>query len=327
MTTKDYISLGKKVIECEREALTFVSNHLDESFSQAINCLKETVQKSRKIVILGVGKSGQIAQKIVATLNSTGAPSILLDSQNALHGDLGVLIPGDTIIAISYSGNTEELLNILPHIKRIPDTQLIGITGNDSSELAKNSDIFICVKVEKEACPLNLAPTSSTTAMLAMGDAIAMVLLESRGFTEEEFARYHPKGNLGKILLTKARDIMRGIEDIAILTQEDIVQDSLEMMSEKRVGACIVKNKKGKVIGMFTHGDFARAFQHNQHIGKTTLECHMSRNPLTVKENMLATEAARIVEINRIDEVIVVNEKEEPIGLIDSQDFGRHKLI
>ena len=323
----EYLKQAKQVIEIEREELKTLANQLDESFCEAIDTLKTTLHRKGKIVIAGIGKSGEIGQKITATLNSTGATAILLNTQNALHGDLGVLSKGDVIITLSYSGETEELINLLPYLKRVPDTTLIGITGSPKSSLAKHSDIFLNVQINREACPLNLAPTSSTTAMLAMGDALAMVLLQARGFTEEEFATYHPKGNLGKVLLTKASDIMRGKEDIAILEMQNTVVESLELMSAKRVGACIIIDENGKLIGLFTHGDFSRAFQHNQNIGKTTLECHMSKNPLSIKGNMLAVEAAKIVEINRVDEIVVIDEKENPIGLIDSQDFSRHKLI
>ena len=204
----DAIEKARRVIRIETDSLQRLADRLDAGFSRAVELLKETLDQRGKIVVIGVGKSGNIGHKIAATLNSTGSTAVVLNSQNALHGDLGLLSDGDAVLALSYSGETSELLDLLPFIRRF-EVRIISLTGKPTSTLSTFSDVTLDTSVEREACPLNLAPTSSSTAMLVMGDALAMVLLEARGFTEEDFARYHPGGSLGRALLTKVSDIMR----------------------------------------------------------------------------------------------------------------------
>jgi len=277
--------------------------------------------------VVGIGKSGNIGHKIVATLNSTGATAVLLNSQDALHGDLGLLSDGDAVIAMSSSGETRELLDLLPFIKRF-EVSIIALTGRPDSTLARLSEVTLDTSVEREACPLNLAPTSSSTAMLVMGDALAMVLLEDRGFTEEDFARYHPGGSLGRALLTRVSDIMRA--DAALPTVRDdqaTVLDALHAMTRARAGACLVLTDSGKLAGIFTHGDFARSFQKDPMLGAKPVADLMTRNPVTVRADALAVEAIKSIGKNRIDDIIVLDAAGIPVGLIDTQDLARLKIV
>ena len=310
----------------EIKELQSIATQRDDSFSQAIHLLKKTLDNKGKIVVVGVGKSGNIGHKIAATLNSTGSTSVVLNSQNALHGDLGMVSDGDAIIALSYSGETSELLDLLPFIKRF-DVKIIGITGKRGSTLSEYSDTTLVTEISREACPLNLAPTSSSTAMLVMGDAIAMVLLESRGFTEKDFSKFHPGGALGRALLTKVSDIMRSDDALATIPTTATVQDALSAMSKARSGACIILNEDASLAGIFTHGDFARSFQENPHIGDLPITEFMTKNPITLDSNSLAAEALNTIGTHRIDDIVVLDQDKKPIGLIDTQDFARLKLV
>ncbi len=310
----------------EIEELNRVASSLDESFDKAISLLKSCLENKGKIVVVGIGKSGNIGHKIAATLNSTGSTSVVLNSQNALHGDLGLISDGDAIIALSYSGETSELLDLLPFIKRF-DVSIIGITGGAHSTLEQQSDVTLLTEISREACPLNLAPTSSSTAMLVMGDALAMVLLESRGFTEKDFSKFHPGGSLGRALLTKVDDIMRSDAALAIISPTHTVQDALSAMGTARSGACIITNDDGTLAGIFTHGDFARSFQENPDIGDRPVSDFMTTDPITLLSNSLAVEAVTTIGTHRIDDIVVLDDQGKPVGLIDTQDFARLKLI
>ncbi|MDA0766722.1 MAG: KpsF/GutQ family sugar-phosphate isomerase [Verrucomicrobia bacterium] len=287
-----------------------------------MEALHETLQREKKIVVIGVGKSESIGKKLVATLNSTGATAVALSCQNALHGDLGLLSNGDVIIALSYSGETTEMMTLLPHVKKRA-SKVIAITGNPSSTLAKHSDIVLDTSVDEEACPLRLAPTSSSTNMLALGDALAMVLLEKRGFRAEDFAELHPGGSLGKYLLTRVTEIMRHDDDLAKVTPETPVQDAILTMLKCRAGAAVVVNSQGGLAGIFTHGDFVRGYQNDHQIGDTPVKNHMTSTPITIHENDLAVEVVKILRESRIDDLIVVNDRGEPVGLVDVQDLSR----
>lgn len=322
----DYVKRGRRIFDMEIEELQRVSASMNEQFVQAIKLLKESLENKGKIVVVGIGKSGNIGHKIAATLNSTGSTAVVLNSQNALHGDLGILSDGDAVIALSYSGETTELLDLLPFIKR-SDVKIVGITGKDGSTLGEYSDATLLTEISREACPLNLAPTSSSTAMLVMGDALAMVLLEARGFTEKDFSRFHPGGALGRALLTKVSDIMRSGDGVAKITPEATVQDALSAMSNARSGACIIIAEDGSLAGIFTHGDFARSFQENPDIGKCPVSEFMTANPITLNSNSLAAEAVTTIGTHRIDDIVVLDDHGKPTGLVDTQDFARLKLI
>ena len=257
---------------------------------------------------------------------STGAPAVVLDSLNALHGDLGVISDGDVILTLSYSGETEELLRVLPALARF-SVKKVSLTGNPSSTLAKASDVVLDVSVSQEACPHNLAPTSSTTVMLALGDALAMVLLEERGFTRDDFARFHPGGNLGRSLLLRVRDIMRGGEESAVVKTTDPVIEVLKVLTEKRAGAALVVDGKGLLAGIFTHGDFARRFPTDPTIGTRAVSEVMTANPVTIDADKLAAEVLVVLEQHRIDDLVVTDAGGKPLGVVDSQDLSRLKLL
>lgn len=322
----DFLANARRVIGIETEALQRMAERLDERFVHAVTLLRDALGRRGKIVVTGIGKSGNIGHKIAATLNSTGATAVVLNSQNALHGDLGIVCDGDAVLILSYSGETPELLDLLPHIKRF-DVSLVALTGQPASTLARHCDVTLDTSVEREACPLNLAPTSSSTAMLVMGDALAMVLLESRGFTEEDFARYHPGGALGRALLTRVSDIMRAGEQLARVDEGATVRDALVAMSSARAGACVVVAADGKMAGIFTHGDFARCYQRDPLVGDQPVASLMTRNPVCVSADSLAVEAVKTIGSHRVDDVVVVDAEGRAVGLVDTQDLARLKIV
>jgi arabinose-5-phosphate isomerase len=322
----DILGRARRVLSVEISELERLAGRLDEHFTHAVKLLREAIERRGKIVVLGVGKSGHIGEKIAATLTSTGAPAVVLDSLNALHGDLGVISDGDVILTLSYSGETEELLRVLPALARF-SVKKVSLTGNPSSTLAKASDVVLDVSVSQEACPHNLAPTSSTTVMLALGDALAMVLLEERGFTRDDFARFHPGGNLGRSLLLRVRDIMRGDEESAVVKTTDPVIEVLKVLTEKRAGAALVVDGKGLLAGIFTHGDFARRFPTDPTIGTRAVSEVMTANPVTIDADKLAAEVLVVLEQHRIDDLVVTDAGGKPLGVVDSQDLSRLKLL
>jgi len=322
----NYLERARRVLAIETEELQRLSERLDDRFDQAVELMRATIDRHNKIIVLGVGKSGHIGEKIAATLTSTGAPAVVLNSLNALHGDLGVVADGDLFLILSYSGETDEILTLLPILARF-DAKRIALTGNKNSTLAKACDIFLDVHVIQEACPHNLAPTSSTTTMLALGDALAMVLLEARGFTRENFARFHPGGQLGRSLLIRARDIMHQGEEIVVVSLETPVMTVLKQLIAKRSGAAIVVTSEGELAGIFTHGDFVRHFANNPDIGQESVGTLMTRHPITIHADKLAGEVLVILEQHRIDDLIVVGHDGKPLGMIDSQDLSRLKIL
>jgi arabinose-5-phosphate isomerase len=322
----DYIAKARRVFEIELAAAQAVAARLDEGFGRAVEMIRKCVEARGKVVVVGVGKSGHVGEKIAATLTSTGSPAVVLNSLNALHGDLGMVSDGDVVLALSSSGETEELLNILPALRRF-DVRLIAFTGKARSTLAQHSDVVLDVSVEQEACPLQLAPTSSTTAMLVLGDALAMVLLEARGFTKDDFARFHPGGYLGRALLLKAGDIMRGTEQMAVVRPGDLVSDVLRTMSRCRAGAAVAVDEEGRLMGILTHGDFARHFQSTPDLGAQPVEHFLTRKPITVRSDKLAVEVLRILQEHRIDDLVVLDAEQRPVGVVDSQDLARLRLV
>ena len=322
----NFLARARSVIDTEIEGLLRMAGRLDESLEAAVQILRSTLEHRGKIIVVGVGKSGNIGHKIAATFNSTGATAVILDSQNALHGDLGLLSDGDAVLVLSYSGETRELLNLLPFIKRF-SVQVIALTGRANSTLSRLSDVTLDTSVEREACPLNLAPTSSSTAMLVMGDALAMVLLESRGFTEDDFARFHPGGSLGTALLTRVSDIMRADAALPTVTEDANVFAALDSMNRARAGACLILRPDGGLAGIFTHGDFARSFRNDPQLGEKPVAGLMTIHPITVQADALAVEVLKTIGENRIDDIVVLDAGGKPIGLVDTQDFARLKII
>ena len=322
----NYLEQARRVLHIESEEVQRLAERLDDRFQQAVELLRETVERHGKIIVLGVGKSGHIGEKIAATLTSTGAPAVVLNSLNALHGDLGVVADGDLFLLLSYSGETEELLKVLPALARF-DARRIAITGNLDSTLAQSSDLALDASVQQEACPHNLAPTSSTTVMMALGDALAMVLLEARGFTRENFARFHPGGSLGQSLLLKVRDIMRPLESIVVVTSETLIVDVLKELTAKRIGAALVVNAEGHLAGIFTHGDFIRHFTSDPSVGQCCVGKFMTIAPITITADKLAAEVLVVLEQHRIDDLAVIDTTGKPVGLVDSQDLSRLKIL
>ena len=319
----DHLSKARRVIGIEADELRRLAENLDgQAFSRAIETLKACVDHRGKIVVCGVGKSGHIGDKIAATLTSTGATAVVLNSLNALHGDLGLVSDGDVILTFSYGGETAELLNILPPLARF-DVKLIAVTGRPDSTLGQAADIVLDVAVSQEACPLNLAPTSSTTAMLALGDALAMVLLEARGFQQDDFARFHPGGSLGRVLLTRVNQIMRKATQLAVAGPGATVLEVLKKMTQCRTGAAAIVDADGKLCGVFTHGDLARHYQAHADLGALPVGQFMTQTPITVRGDKLAAEALHVLKTHRIDDLIVVDEDNRPVGIIDSQDRSR----
>ena len=321
-----HIAQARKVFDIELAALKVVRAQLDATFAAAVKTVLDALNRRGKIVVVGIGKSGNVGAKIAATCTSTGATAVLLNSVDALHGDLGIVNDGDVVLALSYSGESEELLNLLPALKRF-SIKIISLTGNLKSSLARHSDVVLNVKVPKEACPFNLAPTSSTTAMLVMGDALAMVVLAARGFTRKEFAKYHPSGAIGRAMLLKVGDIMRQGERNAVAEEHLLVQDALLVMTRAKSGSLSVVNARGKLTGVFTDGDFRRHMAADAHLLAQPLRHVMTKHPIRIREDALAAEALKIFNERNIDDLIVVNAKNEPVGLVDSQDLPKLKIV
>ena len=318
--------LARDVFDLELDALRAVRDQLDASFDSAVDLAVQTLRQRGKIVVVGVGKSGHIGTKIAATLTSTGSTSVVLSSVDALHGDLGIVSDGDLVLALSYSGETEELLNLLPALKRFC-VKIVSITGAAKSTLASYSDVVLRAKVPREACPFNLAPTASTTAMLVLGDALAMAILKARGFRKQDFARYHPSGAIGRALLLRIKEIMRRGEFNAVAEQSLSVKEALLIMTKAKSGSVSVVTSSGKLVGVFTDGDLRRRMAVETNVLSEPLTKVMTRDPIVIHEDALAVEALKIFNERNIDDLVVVNAKREPVGLIDSQDLPKMKLM
>lgn len=321
-----HLSKARQVFDIELAALKAVRAQLDQSFDTAVTLISEALSRRGKIVIVGIGKSGNVGAKIAATLTSTGTTSVVLNSVDALHGDLGIINDGDIVLALSYSGESDELLNLLPAIKRF-SVKIISLTGGLKSALARHSDLILNVHVPKEACPFALAPTSSTTAMLVMGDALAMAVMQARGFKQSDFAKYHPSGAIGRAMLLRVGEIMRTGERNAVAQENLLVKEALLVMTHAKSGSLAVVNARGKLTGVFTDGDFRRKMSSDEQLLSRSLKSVMTPNPICVRDTALAVEALKIFNERNIDDLIVVNAKKEPVGLIDSQDLPKLKIM
>ena len=321
-----HLAQARKVFDIELAALKAVRAQLDGAFTDAVELLVETLRARSKIIIVGIGKSGNIGHKIAATLTSTGSTCVLLNTVDALHGDLGIVNDGDAILALSYSGESDELLNLLPALKRF-SVKIIAMTGGLKSSLARFSDVVLGVRVPKEACPFNLAPTASTTAMLVMGDALAMAVMEARGFKKHDFAKLHPSGAIGRAMLMRVGDIMRSAERNAVAKEDLTVKEALFVMTRAKSGSLSVVNKRGKLVGVFTDGDFRRHIAADENLLSKPLKGVMTRKPIRIQESALSVEALKIFNEHSIDDLIVVNRKNEPVGLVDSQDLPKLKWM
>ncbi len=313
---------GRKVLEIEGKALLKLSELLDESFDKAV----EIIYKAKgRIILTGIGKSGLIAQKIAATLTSTGTPAIFLHAAEAVHGELGSILPDDIVIALSYSGETAEIKNLLEFIKRNGNV-LISLTGSKDSTLARYSDIVIPITIEKEACPIGLVPTTSTTATLAMGDAIAVALMEKRGFTKDDFAYFHPGGKIGKKIV-KVKHLMHTGEDLPLVGEKMKMLDVVKIVSEKRLGVAIVVKEDNILSGIITDGDIRRALvKYGSIENKKAMDC-MHPDPLTISPEEIGVKALNIMEKKKITSLIVVDKDNKVIGLIHLHDLWRTQMF
>ncbi len=316
-------NIAKEVLRIERDALTSLMGRIGYDFDRIINVIHKT---KGRIIVTGMGKPGFIAQKISATLSSTGTPSLYLHPAEALHGDLGRVTKDDLILALSNSGETEEIVKLLPIIRKI-GAKLIAMTGNVRSPLAKFADYSIDVSVKREACSLGLAPTTSTTAMLAMGDALAVALLEKKGFKEKDFAFFHPGGILGKRLILKVADIMRKGADNPVVKENTPVKSVLLAITKARAGSASVVDSRGKLVGIFTDGDLRRHIERAPNLIQKKVKDVMTKNPTSINKERLAAEAFDILRSKKIDELPVVDGKRHPIGLLDVQDLLKAGLV
>lgn len=321
--TDGLCDLAKEVLQIEADAIRQLTERIGSDFEKAVHLL---LTCKGHVVVTGMGKSGAIGRKIAATLSSTGTPSLFLHPAEGVHGDLGAITPNDVVIALSYSGETDELLAILPAIKRL-GVPLIVLTGNPNSTLAKAADVVLDVSVEREACPLNLAPTASTAAMLAMGDALALAAMKARRFTQEDFARLHPAGTLGRRLLLRVRDLMRTGERLALVHFREPTKAAFAAITKARAGACIVVDDEGKLCGIVTDGDLRRALLRDVNLFNAPVTEVMTKSPKIIHPDALATEALRLMQNYQIDDLPVVDENGHPLGMLDVQDLLQAGIV
>jgi len=319
----DHIGVGRRVLDIEARAVETLKDSLDDSFSAACDLM---LGARGRVIVTGMGKSGHVGSKLAATLASTGTPSFFVHPGEASHGDLGMITPDDVVLALSNSGETAEVLAILPVIKR-KGTALIGMTGRPQSALAQLSDVHLTVAVSEEACPHNLAPTSSTTAALAMGDALAIALLEARGFTPEDFAMSHPGGSLGRRLLLKVDDIMHAGEQLPVVSSGTSLSEALLEMTRKGLGMTAITHDDGTLAGIFTDGDLRRMLDRDIDIRKATIDEVMVAQPITIEPGHLAAEALQIMESRKINGLMVCDQDHKPLGAFNMQDLLRAGVV
>lgn len=318
-TVKNITDLAKEVLEIEAHSILKLKNNINGCFEKAIDILYAC---KGRVIVTGMGKSGIIGKKIAATLSSTGTPSYFLHPAESTHGDSGIITRDDIIIAISNSGETKELLNLLPLIKRF-GVQMIALTGGLNSTLAKTSDVTLDISVEKEACPLNKAPTASTTATLAMGDALAVCLLEKRGFSEEDFLVFHPSGALGKGILYKVEELMIKGEQLPLASEDELFKDVIELISAKKLGVAVLTDKNGIMTGVLTDGDIRRTLIKHKNIQNLNAKEVMTVNPKTVLQDDLAAKALHIMEKYSITALAITDENKKPVGILHIHDLLR----
>lgn len=319
----NFKKIALDVLNIEQQSIADLSQYINDDFQRACQTMLDS---KGRVIVIGMGKSGHVGGKIAATLASTGTPAFFVHPGEASHGDLGMITADDVVLTISNSGETGEVLAIIPVIKRI-GAQLIAMTGNNDSTLAKLADAHICIAVAQEACPLGLAPTSSTTATLAMGDAIAVALLNERGFTADDFALSHPGGSLGKRLLLRLEDIMHHGERLPVVHQTAKIKDALVEMSLKGLGMTAVVDDANKLVGLFTDGDLRRILDDEVNIHQDDISSVMTQNPRVSTADVLAAQALKIMEDNKINGLIIVNEQQHPIGAMNMHDLLKSGVL
>lgn len=323
MSTFDYIASATRTISLERDALSDLANTIDESFTKACECIEAC---KGRVIVIGIGKSGHIGRKIAATLASTGCPAFFVHPSEASHGDFGMITKEDVVLAISSSGASPEVTTLLPLLKRL-GVPIIALTANEHSTLGEASDFHLNIAVKSEACPLNLAPTSSTTATLALGDAIAVALLEARGFTAEDFAFSHPGGTLGKKLLLRVTDVMHAGKEIPTVPMDTPLREALSEMSTKGFGMTVVVDEQKNTRGIFTDGDLRRCIDNGQDINAISVGEVMTPNPRTVAPDTLAAEALRIMQEKKITALVVRDDNEPAKGILHMHDLLRAGIM
>lgn len=322
MKKTSYIKSAKRTLDIESKAITKLSKNLDQNFSKLCDAL---LSCKGKIITIGVGKSGHIAQKISATLSSTGSPSYFIHATEALHGDIGIISNNDAILILSHSGESKEILELIPSLQNI-GCEIFSFTGQVKSSIAERTEINISTEVDREACPLNLAPTSSTTAALALGDALAIALLESRKFSPEDFAKSHPGGELGKRLTLKVKDIMHKGKDFPKVSPQTLLSKALVEISNKGLGIVVVVDKN-KLKGVFTDGDLRRTLESKTDIHETKISSVMTSKAKTINQSLLAKKAIEIMQKNQIYVLIAVDPKGIPVGVIRMHDLMQSGLV
>lgn len=324
---KSALARARACLQLEKDALTATADGLAGEFVEVARAVETMAGAGGKLIFSGVGKSAHIAQKLAGTFNSTGISSCFLDPIHALHGDLGLCAEGDIVILLSNSGQTEEIVRLVPILKRF-GVKIVALTGQPESDLARNADLRLAYRVPREACPLDLAPTASTTAALALGDALAMVLLESRGLTRDDFAKFHPAGTLGLQLLLRVKDIMRTGERAPVAKQNVTTQEAILAMTKAKSGSiALVDPKSGRLTGILTDGDFRRSALSGPDFLKKPVSTFMTKSPKTIPEDALAVDALRLFEQHKIDDLIVIDARGKPVGLIDGQDLPKLKIV
>lgn len=321
--SNSFCSLGRLVIEIEANAIAALASRIDQNFEKACHTL---LACQGRIVVIGVGKSGHIAKKMAATLASTGSPAFFVHPGEAKHGDIGMITKQDVLIAISKSGETEEIISLLPFFKRL-DIPLISITGKLTSTLAQTANVNLDVSIDQEACPLGLAPTTSTTVSLVMCDALAIALLQKRGFTADDFALSHPGGTLGRRLLLRIDEIMHTHEALPKVNLDTVLKNALLEMTQKKLGMTTIVDQEGLLAGIFTDGDIRRAFDNNVDINTIEIAKVMTKNPKVIRKGTLAAEALHIMETYKITSLVVTDETNKPLGVVHMHDILRAGVI
>jgi arabinose-5-phosphate isomerase len=317
------LDLARKVLQIEADAVKALVDRIDESFLAAVELIHG---RKGRVVVSGMGKSGHIARKIASTMASTGTPAYFVHPAEASHGDLGMIDAGDVFIAISYSGGSEELVDIVPLVKR-RGAKLIAITGNPGSALARDADVHLDAAVAQEACPHNLAPTASTTAALALGDALAVALLDARGFTKDDFARSHPRGRLPRQALLHVSDVMRKGGDLPVVRDTATLKEAVVEVTRGRLGMTAVRDAAGKVSGVFTDGDLRRALEKGADYAKARVADLMTAGPRVIRADALAVEAVQMMEAHKVNQLLVVDAGGELVGALNMHDLFRAKVI
>ncbi len=324
--TATYIRRAREVIDLEAAGLHQVSQHIAASFVAAVEAILSSSAAGGKVVVTGIGKNLHVGEKISATLSSTGTTSVMLNPAQGMHGDIGILRAGDVVLALSYSGESEELVTLIPLLRRF-DVKVIAMTGKPGSALARLSDIVISVAVDREACPFNMAPTTSTTATLAMGDALAMTLLDARGFKIEDYAKRHPGGAIGRTLLLRVTDIMRKPDRVAAIPSGAKVKDAILAMTKARSGSAAIVDRHNRLLGIFTDGDLRRHLPSQPDLLDRAVNEFMTKSPITVRSDQLAVDVLRAFEQHDIDDLLVVDGRSHLIGAVDIQDLPRLKIM